>query len=88
MACWSASLALSEASLMPAWARESVSLIGLAVGRGQLIEFVDAVADRLGLALHILLAGEGIDASPEAFARRGGQRALPVALPVLSVEVD
>src|SRR5262249_32381306 len=39
----------------------------LAVGSGQVIEFVDAIADRLGLALHILLAGERIDPSPEAF---------------------
>ena len=47
---------------------------GLAVGGRQFIELVHAVADRFGLALHILFAGERIDASPEAFAGRRGQR--------------
>ena len=37
------------------------------VGRGQLIELVDAITDRRGLALYILLAGKGVDLSPEAF---------------------
>jgi hypothetical protein len=49
---------------------------GSAVGRCQLIEFVDAVSDGLGLALNIFLAGKGINASPEAFAGRWGQRRL------------
>jgi len=44
------------------------------VARGQFIKFVDAVADGLSLPLDIVLAGEGIDASPEAFAGRGRQR--------------
>ena len=48
----------------------------LGVGRGQLIEFVDAIADRRGLALHVLLASEGIDLSPEAFVRVRLQRGL------------
>ena len=53
----------------------------LAVRGGQLIELVDAVADRLGLALHILLAGKGIDACPRSLhATAAARGALPVAL--------
>ena len=46
----------------------------LAVLRSQLIEFIDAVPDGLGLPLYVVLAGERIDASPEAFTGRSGQR--------------
>src|ERR1700722_7347609 len=44
----------------------------LRVSGGQIVEFVDAVADRFGLALYILFARERIHASPETFA--GGRR--------------
>ena len=40
----------------------------LAVGSGQIIELVNAVANRFGLPLHISLAGERVHASPETFA--------------------
>src|SRR5215472_7608507 len=39
----------------------------LAVVGRELIQFVDPVADRLGLLLHVLLAGERIQLSPESF---------------------
>src|SRR5579864_6819375 len=48
----------------------------LAVAGSQFIELIHAVADRLSLALHIFLAGERIDPSPEAFARRSSERRL------------
>src|SRR3989442_5410774 len=38
----------------------------LAVGCGELIEFVDAVPDGRRLPLHVLLAGKGIQMAPEA----------------------
>ena len=39
----------------------------LGVGRGQLVELVHASAHRIKLALHVLLAGERVQMSPEAF---------------------
>ncbi len=39
----------------------------LGVGGSQLIEFVDAVADRLGLARNVFLTRERIQAAPETF---------------------
>ena len=39
----------------------------LAVGGGEFIELVDAIADRRGLALHVLLAGKRIQLAPESF---------------------
>ena len=39
----------------------------LAVGGGQLIEFVDTIPDGLGLPLHVLFAGERIQFAPETF---------------------
>ena len=39
----------------------------LAVGGRQLIEFIDAIPDGLGLPLDILLAGERIQFAPETF---------------------
>ena len=38
----------------------------LRVRRGQLVELIHAVPNRLSLALHVLLAGKGIDLAPEA----------------------
>ena len=40
----------------------------LGVGRGQFIEFVDAIADRLGLTRNVFLAREWIHVTPKAFA--------------------
>ena len=39
----------------------------LAVGGGELIEFVQPIADRVKLPLDVLLAGKGIEMAPEAF---------------------
>jgi len=46
----------------------------LGVGRGQFVEFVNAVTDRFSLPLYIFLAGERIHASPEALTRGRSQR--------------
>src|SRR5882672_9283431 len=41
----------------------------LAVGSGELIQFVDAVADGGSLPLDVLLAGKGVQFAPETFVR-------------------
>src|SRR5581483_12151846 len=46
----------------------------LAVGGGELIEFVQAVANGLRLALNVLLAREWVDPAPEPFAGGGLKR--------------
>ena len=42
----------------------------LAVSRGQIVQFVNAITDGLGLALNVFLAGERIHSAPETFAGR------------------
>src|SRR5882672_3001967 len=51
-------------------------LDGARVAGGQLIEFVEAIGHGVQLALHILLAGEGVDPAPKAFLGFDGQRGL------------
>jgi len=46
----------------------------LGVGGGQLVEFVDAVADRRHLLLNILFTGKGVQFAPETLASIGRQR--------------
>src|SRR5208337_2802003 len=52
----------------------------LAVAGREFIQFVQPVADRPSLALHIFLAGKRIDAAPAAFAGRWLQRLSGCAL--------
>src|ERR1700733_12656351 len=86
-ACGSASLALSEASLMPAWVRASVSLIALPLE--EVISSSSLTRSRIGSVWRCtyFLRAKGLT-RPQKPSRDGAARgALPLALE-LSDEVD
>ena len=79
IACWSASVALAEAILMPSWARESTSLIILlllAVSSSNSFR-----RSRIGWVWRCtyFLRANGLT-RPQKPSRAGGWRGLPVAL--------
>src|SRR5579885_533293 len=59
-----------ERCLLDAFLSASINVLDIfRILRGEFIELVHAIADRLHLALNVFLAGEGIKVSPEPFMR-------------------